>query len=94
MQLQDDLHIAQSTIKQSTSQPSNMPVRTIQIGTTQISVQLALIAIIIVSIGLRLASAVYQGNTIDTLPGVWDQVSYDGLARRILGGYGFSFGQG
>jgi 4-amino-4-deoxy-L-arabinose transferase-like glycosyltransferase len=26
------------------------------------------------------------------LPGVWDQFSYDGLARRLLGGYGLTFG--
>ena len=75
-----------------TSQTNNKPIL-VQIGDTLISQRMALLAIIVVSVGLRLASALFQGNAIDTLPGVWDQVSYDGLARRVMSGHGFSFGE-
>ena len=53
-----------------------------------------LIVIFAVAVLLRLASAIYQGNAVDTLPGVYDQVSYTGLAERVVGGFGFSFGEG
>ena len=43
---------------------------------------------------LRLASALYQGNTVEVLPGVYDQLSYHALALRVLGGHGFSFAEG
>jgi hypothetical protein len=46
------------------------------------------------AVGLRLASAAYQGNSVADLPGVFDQISYDGLARRVADGYGFSFAEG
>lgn len=59
----------------------------------QVSIQKVLAAIILVSVLLRLLSALYQGNDISTLPGIFDQVSYDGLARRVLQGYGFSFAE-
>jgi 4-amino-4-deoxy-L-arabinose transferase-like glycosyltransferase len=52
-----------------------------------------LLAIVLLAVVLRLGSALYQGNQVDTLPGVYDQVSYDGLARRVLDGHGFSFGE-
>jgi 4-amino-4-deoxy-L-arabinose transferase-like glycosyltransferase len=39
-----------------------------------------------------LASAIVQGDAVEPLPGIYDQLSYDGLARRVLGGHGFSFG--
>lgn len=58
-----------------------------------INVRRALVAIVLLAVILRLGSALYQGNQIDTLPGVYDQVSYDGLARRVLEGHGFSFGE-
>jgi hypothetical protein len=53
-----------------------------------------LFVIVVVSIMLRLMSAIYQGNTVTDLPGVYDQISYDGLARRVLDGHGFSFAEG
>jgi len=53
-----------------------------------------LVIIICLAIILRLASAIYQGNTITDLPGIYDQISYDGLARRVIDGYGFSFAEG
>ena len=42
---------------------------------------------------LRVGSALYQGNIVEPLPGIHDQVSYDALAKRLLGGHGFSFEQ-
>ena len=52
-----------------------------------------LIAIIVVSVMLRLAAAIYLGNIVTNMPGTYDQISYDNLARRVLSGHGFSFGQ-
>ena len=46
------------------------------------------------SVALRLASAVYQGDAARVLPGVHDQISYHTLAARVLDGHGFSFGTG
>ena len=46
---------------------------------------------IALAIMLRLAAAAYIGNTVEPLPGTYDQVSYDALAQRVAGGYGFSF---
>lgn len=53
-----------------------------------------LIWILIIATVLRLASALYQGNTVTDLPGIYDQISYDGLARRVVAGHGFSFAEG
>ena len=50
-----------------------------------------LVAIVITSLVFRLGSATFQGDTIETLPGVYDQVSYDALAMQVIGGHGFSF---
>lgn len=50
-------------------------------------------AAIVVAVLLRLCSALVQGDVALPLPGVADQVSYDALARRVLDGYGFSFGE-
>lgn len=47
--------------------------------------------IIGLSVSLRVAAAFYLGNTVDVLPGIFDQVSYHALAMRVLGGNGFSF---
>jgi hypothetical protein len=46
----------------------------------------------LLAILVRIASAWLQGNVVTPLPGIYDQLSYDGLARRVLAGYGFSFG--
>lgn len=54
----------------------------------------AIIIVIFVAVFLRFASAVYQGNTVTDLPGIYDQISYDGLARRVVDGFGFSFAEG
>ena len=53
-----------------------------------------LLIIIALAVLLRLASAIYQGNNVTDLPGVYDQISYDGLARRVVDGFGFSFAEG
>lgn len=58
-----------------------------------ISINTLLLLIGIVAILLRLFSAFFQGNTVTVLPGIHDQVSYDSLARRVVDGYGFSFGE-
>jgi 4-amino-4-deoxy-L-arabinose transferase-like glycosyltransferase len=51
-----------------------------------------LLFILILAVALRLAAAFYLGNdTGNWLGGTADQVSYDNLARRLLGGHGFSF---
>jgi len=42
---------------------------------------------------LRLAAAVYLGDTVEVLPGTADQLSYHTLALRLLGGHGFTFGE-
>lgn len=62
--------------------------------TSSVSYRTLLFSIVVVSVLLRLLSAAYQGNTISDLPGVFDQISYDGLARRVVDGYGFSFSEG
>ncbi len=51
-------------------------------------------AIILLGVSLRVASALYQGNTVAAMPGVFDQISYHKLALRVLGGNGFSFDTG
>lgn len=52
-----------------------------------------LIAIIGVSVLVRIAAAIYLGNRVEIMPGTYDQVSYHNLAMRILAGHGFSFGE-
>lgn len=51
-----------------------------------------LIAILVLSVMLRVCMAFYLGNNIeDTRGGTYDQISYDMLAQRVAQGYGFSF---
>ena len=59
-----------------------------------VSTKKLLVGILLIATLLRLASAFYQGNTVTDLPGVYDQISYDGLARRVVDGYGFAFAEG
>jgi hypothetical protein len=58
-----------------------------------ISVQNILLVISAVAIVLRVASAFLQGNSITELRGIYDQISYDSLAGRVVNGYGFSFAE-
>lgn len=53
---------------------------------------MALPLIIAVAVGLRMVSALYQGDRVTILPGIYDQISYHTLAIRLLQGHGFSFG--
>jgi hypothetical protein len=78
-----------------TSQPKQ-EYYSIRLGGNVFSVssQGVFIAIVVIAIVLRLASAIYQGNSVADLPGIYDQISYDGLARRVVDGYGFSFAEG
>jgi 4-amino-4-deoxy-L-arabinose transferase-like glycosyltransferase len=55
--------------------------------------QKILIIIIIISVLIRVISAIYVGNEVVELPGTADQISYHNLALRVLEGYGFSFGE-
>jgi 4-amino-4-deoxy-L-arabinose transferase-like glycosyltransferase len=48
--------------------------------------------VILFSVIFRLISAMLQGDSVQPLPGVHDQLSYDALAQRVVAGYGFSFG--
>lgn len=50
-----------------------------------------LLVILAISVALRIGAAFYLGNTVEVLPGTFDQVSYHNLAQRILGGFGFTF---
>ena len=49
--------------------------------------------VVLVSLGLRLATAIALGDRVEILPGIFDQISYHTLALRLLGGYGFTFDQ-
>lgn len=52
-----------------------------------------LILIISISIILRILAAIILGDTVTNLPGTNDQISYHNLALRLVGGYGFTFGE-
>lgn len=56
-----------------------------------LSTQRWLMLIMVVAILLRVISSFVQGETVQPLPGVFDQISYDELARRVVDGHGFSF---
>ncbi len=84
-----------SIIQQSTTQ---LPIEQyrFKLGARNfvISPKMILRAILLLSITLRLFSALFQGNNVSDLPGIYDQISYDGLARRVVEGFGFSFAEG
>ena len=51
-----------------------------------------LIAILLLSVLLRVGVAVYLGDAFEeTRGGTYDQISYDALAMRVASGHGFSF---
>lgn len=52
-----------------------------------------LILVLGVAVVARIAAAIYLGNTVVSLPGTADQVSYHSLAIRVMEGHGFSFGE-
>jgi 4-amino-4-deoxy-L-arabinose transferase-like glycosyltransferase len=47
--------------------------------------------VVVASVALRVLSALLQGDTVTIMPGVYDQVSYDTLARQVVAGHGFTF---
>ena len=53
-----------------------------------------LAAIMVAAVVLRIVAALYQGNTVVDMPGIYDQLSYHGLALRVADGHGFSFAEG
>jgi len=50
-----------------------------------------LVGIILLAVLLRVASALYLGDEVVNLPGIYDQISYDRLAKNLVAGNGFSF---
>ena len=56
------------------------------------SVKRGLVLALTLGVLLRVGLALPQGDTALPLPGIYDQVSYDALARRVLAGQGFTFG--
>ena len=52
-----------------------------------------LLLVICIGLVLRLGVALALGDTVEVLPGIFDQVSYHTLATRVLDGHGFSFAQ-
>ena len=52
-----------------------------------------LVIIISISILLRVFAAIYLGDQVVILPGIYDQISYHNLALRVLNGHGFTFGE-
>jgi hypothetical protein len=50
----------------------------------------ALAGIVIVAVAVRVVSALHHGDTVTSLPGIDDQLSYDALARQVLAGHGFT----
>lgn len=51
------------------------------------------LALLTLGLLLRLAAALYMGDQVQPLPGIWDQLSYDRLAWRVATGHGFSFAE-
>jgi 4-amino-4-deoxy-L-arabinose transferase-like glycosyltransferase len=51
-----------------------------------------LVPIVVGAVLLRVAAAFYLGDRVVDLPGTFDQISYDMLARRVLNGHGFTVG--
>lgn len=52
-----------------------------------------LLGIIALSVLLRLIAAIYLGDQVVDMPGIADQISYHTLAIRVVGGFGFTFGE-
>jgi hypothetical protein len=78
-------------VEQQRTQTDQTPIPRLSVT---VSTKGLLAGILIVATLLRLGSALYQGNTVTALPGIYDQISYDALARRVIDGHGFSFAEG
>ena len=53
----------------------------------------AFLALLGLGLLLRLAAALYMGDKVLPLPGIWDQLSYDEIAWRVVNGHGLSLAQ-
>ena len=47
-----------------------------------------LIGIMVVAVLTRSLAALWMGDRVEVLPGIYDQVSYHTLAQRLLEGHG------
>ena len=52
---------------------------------SKISEKQILIAIITISILVRIFASIFLGNKVESMPGIADQVTYHTLAQRVLG---------
>jgi hypothetical protein len=50
-----------------------------------------LAGILVLAVVLRVGAALYMGDRVQDLPGIYDQISYDRLAQNVVAGRGFSF---
>jgi 4-amino-4-deoxy-L-arabinose transferase-like glycosyltransferase len=50
-----------------------------------------IVAIVAVSVALRVLIALYMGDEVTALPGIFDQLAYDRLAQSLLAGRGYQF---
>lgn len=69
---------------------SSVPMQAVM-ATRRSRTTLILAAVIVAAVMLRVASALWQGSAVESLPGIQDQLSYDLLARQLLAGNGFTF---
>lgn len=51
-------------------------------------------AILLLCVLLRIGAAFFLGDQVVELPGIQDQISYNALALRLVGGHGYSFDTG
>jgi 4-amino-4-deoxy-L-arabinose transferase-like glycosyltransferase len=68
-------------------------METLRIKAGRVAPYTWLIAIIALSVILRVTAAFVFGDRVVDMPGTNDQLSYHALALRLLGGYGFTFGE-
>lgn len=52
-----------------------------------------LVGVLVLSALVRISAAFFLGDTVQNLPGTYDQISYHTLALRVLDGHGFTFGE-
>lgn len=70
-----------------------MPARTRRSIGAGRSVERRVAIFIAFGVCLRLAMAFWLGDRVEPISGAFDQVSYDALARRLAGGFGFTFAE-
>lgn len=56
-----------------------------------LTIQRALVLIIIFALGVRVLLALVLADEVNEVAGTYDQIAYDLLAQRVVAGYGFSF---